>query len=238
MKKLKIFLMMAALSVALCACGGKETEQNGGSDNGNNTVVEQTAGDDKEDKSATEDKKPEHFECLPELLEASPEDRLVQIGDVVLRFDGTMSFKEAMEAFENSSAEYELKTDNGDTELSMDRMVPGMEGFAFEVMKDGETIYFIGVENTSTELATATDDSIILCDAIGNSAYKGDDISYFKGIRRDGNGLTINSVKELMAEYEDSLEEKSSDKSYTLIYSYTWQTPERGRGERFCIIPF
>lgn len=208
MKKLKIFFMMAVLSVAFCACGSK--------------------GDDNKDASSLGGKE---FECLPELLEASPEDRLIQIGDVVLRFDYTMTLKEAMEAFENSSAEYELKMDNGDTELSMDRIVPGMEGFAFEVMKDDETIYYIGVENTSTELVTATDDSVILCDAIRNSEYKGDDIYYFQGIRSDGNGLNINSVKELMAEYEDGLEEDSSDKYYTLIYSYTWQAPE-GKEEK------
>ena len=225
MKKFKLLTMIVVLSVALCACGAQENEKASEGDSQNVSSAEQKEADSKDEKKEAQ---VDSFECLPEMLEASPEDRLIQFGDVLLRCDCSMTLKETIEALENSSVEYSFfDGDLDDAELSLDRLIPGQEDISIEVHKDGEKLAYLYVRNTSTELVALSDTSVKLYTFNEYDNHNEDDfyIRYFKGLCDGSEELTIDSVKELMAEYEDTLKEGASDKFYSLTYSYTYETP-------------
>lgn len=219
MIKCKVLLMTAVLAVMLCACGGDKPEASAGSDAGSaasakkEEVAESVSDETSKDAQGG-------FECLPEILEASPEDRLFQVGDVILKADYSMSLKDAIDALEAGSVEYEYLNQDTNTELNMDRLVPGEDFVVVTLCKDGKEFVNLLAYNTSSEMVSTSDNAIKLRLVALYSLEMVDDFYYFGGLRADGKGQTLESVKELMAPYEDTLKEDTS--GYTLEYDYTW----------------
>ncbi len=215
MKKLKIFVMALVLSVALCSCGGEASEQSG---NGG-TVAGQ---EEKKDKSL------ESYECLAEVLEAAPEQRLWQIGDMVFRLDNSMTFAETMEILKSTGKEctlydssglIELEEGGNPEEILMEALVdPGVQQYLCVVI-DGEWAFTVGVYSFGDAFTKLSDDAVKLV-AISSRIH--DDMYYCKGIRQDGEGLTYDSIKELMADYAGNMVEGEYYDTYRIAYNYEW----------------
>ncbi|MBQ7919877.1 MAG: hypothetical protein IJ324_08065 [Lachnospiraceae bacterium] len=226
MKKCKVLLMTTVLAVMLCACGGDKTEASAESDAGSAASVKKEEVAESSSKETSKEAQG-GFECLPEILEASPEDRLFQVGDVILKVDESMSLKEAIDALEAGSVEYKYVNYEDDKEFNFDRLLPGGKGAMIALYKNGEEFVILGAYNTSSELVSALDSAVKLRNIVGYDVEE--DFYYFGGLRPDGKGQTLESVKELMAPYEDSLT-VDTRYGYSLEYEYTW-TSYKGEHE-------
>lgn len=215
MKKLKIFMMALVLSIALCSCGGEVAEQ---SSNGGNAV----------DQEKIKDKSLESYECLAEVFGATPEQRLWQIGDMVFRLDNSMTFAETMDVLKSTGKECSLYDSSGLIELEeggnpeeilMESLVdPGVKQYLCVVI-DGEWAFTVGIYSFGDAFTKLSDDAVKLV-AISSKRY--DDMYYCKGIRQDGEGLTYDSIKELMADYAGNMVEGEYYDAYRIAYDYEW----------------
>ena len=230
MKKFKLLLMTAVLAVALCACGGGENEASGeSSEKAYATEQESTIStenkNDAESSSNIESVSAEEdeFTCLPELLEASPEDRLMQIGNSIIARDYSMSLAEAVTALENCGIDLTFTNCDG-TEFNIDRLVTGGQMVEIYACKDGKQCFFLGGLNYADETTKASDSVLKLETIWAMDAEVMPYVYYCRGGRMDGNGLDYNSVKELFADYGDAITEEGNGNTVVISVSYPGTT--------------
>ena len=223
MKRLKILMMAAVLTITLCACGGEESGQ-GDSVGAVAGQEEQKAQKEQKNEQKNEEKP---YECLQELLEATPEQRLRQIGDMVFRLDNSMSLSDAMEILKSSGGEFAIYDTDGLVELAQGGnpkdltnsvVEPGCRQW-FKVCVDGEWAYSVEVYSFGDAFTKLSDEEVKLTH-ISSQIY--DVTYYFKGLRSDGEGLTYDSIKELMKDYEGNMIEGEYYDTYRIAYNYQW----------------
>lgn len=218
MHKVCRLFVMAALAVMLCACGSgdakpqlNETDLETMSDSELEALFEMRV-DELEQTEASDDSEgnietAQSFECLPEMLDASLEDCLIQIDNTIIRDDQTMTLNEVLTAFANSDVEYTYKVDDAD--YNADMLIAAQGSISVEIYKNGESYFCIIAKNKSDETVTADDASVIFDYYIARPRSS-KNIYYCKGISRAGDGHTYQDVKEIFAEYSDSFVESSS----------------------------
>ncbi|MBR4085608.1 MAG: hypothetical protein IKK33_15145 [Lachnospiraceae bacterium] len=226
MKKVKVYLMMSILAIALCACGEDSKEQHIESDSKNKSEKKQEEVIEKEDEETDESEETETseevneeadqevvqeegFECLPEILNASFEDCLMQIDNTIIRQDNAMSLNEVITTLQNSGEEYIFKVD--DKEYNPNMLVGPRSGVVVYVYKKGESYFIISANNKSDETVSGNSEGVMVDAIVLGSQECAKNTYYAKGFRRDGEGHTYTSVKELLKDYTDFMSEKSTD---------------------------
>lgn len=132
------------------------------------------------------------FECKEEIKNASPEDGLVQIDDMLFRYGSSVS--EAIEMIESSTENYTFKNPYNENEL-----VPAADPVVQIILLKNDDWYFELVANNLTEETISLKDCIITrITAYG--ASKGN--VYYAGFNTDNEMITYNDVKEIMKNYE------------------------------------
>lgn len=230
MKKFKLLLMTAVLAVALCACSGEGNEASG-ENSQNVSATEQESVISTENKNDAESTnnaesvsaEEDEFTCLAELLEASLEDRLMQIGNSIIVRDGSMSIAEAVAALENCGIDFTFTNTDG-TEFNIDRLVTSGQLVEIYACKDGKQWFYFGGLNYSDETIKASDSSLKLETIWAMDAEAMPYVYFCKGVRMDGNGLDYNSVKELFAEYGDAITEEGNGNTVVIAVSYPGTT--------------
>lgn len=221
MKRVKTVMIVAVMLFSVCACGTEDIETQSFEaemEIGTDAELEQILEQELEELAISEenitkeeklDVISESFECLPDMLDASLEDCLIQIDNTIIRDNHTMALNEVITALQNSGIVYTFEVD--DTEYNSD-MIVGPNGYVIiEVLKNGERYFSFSVQNMSGEMVTGKSDSIIFDGIVYKSPEFFGNCYFYKGIRADGDGQTYESVKELLAEYNDFIVEKSQN---------------------------
>lgn len=220
MKKVKVYLMVSILAMALCACGKDSKEQLTEFDVEKKSEKKQEEVIDQEDKKTDEleevkaseesgdEVQEQSFECLPEMMNASFEDCLMQIDNTIIRQDKTMSLNEVIAALQNSGVEYTFKVD--DKEYNPNMLVGPWGSVGVEVYKNGELYFLLGANNKSDETVSGNSEGVMVDSLMLGSLECAENTYYAKGFRRDGEGHTYGSVKELLKDYADVMSEKST----------------------------
>lgn len=219
MKKAKVYLMMFILAIALCACGEDSKDQLTESDLENMSeteleeVIEQELEKLDESEAAEMDKKEEviqeeNFECLPEMMNASLEDCLLQIDNTILHYDVAMTLNEAVVALQNSGVEYTFKVDDADYNPNM--LVGPQAYVVVKVYKNGNHYFSLWAKNYSNDTVSGDSEKVIFFSTVHESPEFHSNSYYCKGIRLDGNEQTYGTIKELLKDYTDYMEERSS----------------------------
>ena len=219
--------MMSILAMVLCACGAKDSNakiSESDLDNMSETELEEVIEQELEKLDELEETEVEQkveeevdkeevvqeqsFECLPEMLNASLEDCLFQIDNTILRYDDSMPINEAVTALQNSGVEYLFKVNDADYNPNM---LVGPQGYiSVNVYKNGEVYFILMGRNVSNETVSGDSEHFIL-DSIAPFSQEFWSNSYCcKGIRSDGNGQTYATIKELLKDYTDYMEERST----------------------------
>ena len=226
MKKVKVYLMMSILAMALCACGEDSKEQRTESDVEKKSEKKQEEVIDQEDEKTDESEEveaseeagqeveeevvvqEESFECLPEMLNASFDDCLMQIDNTIIRQDKTMSLNEVITALQNSGVEYTFEVD--EKEYNPNMLVGPRSAVLVNVYKNGESYFIISAINKADETVSGNSEGVMV-ETIALVSSECAKNTYFPmGFRRDGEGYTYESVKELLKDYTDVMSEKST----------------------------
>ncbi|MBQ7919864.1 MAG: hypothetical protein IJ324_08000 [Lachnospiraceae bacterium] len=209
MKKAKLLLMIIALAAVLCACGGKEAD-NGDVDSKGSTKVSQEKG-------------AETFECLPEMKEASLKDDLIQIHNVIIPRDETMTVGELIAAFENSGEGYSAWIPDYDAGkikgemLNLDKLMGSGDMQSFYVFKDDDKCAYVTTYNIKDEIAKISECAVTLVDTADK-----ENTYYAMGIRGNGEGIMYQDMKEIFSEYADFMKEDVTDDGKIVVtFSYS-----------------
>lgn len=152
------------------------------------------------------------FECKEEIKNASPEDGLVQIDDMLFQYGSSVS--EAIEMIESSTENYTFKNQYNENEL-----VPAADPVVQIILLKNDDWYFELVANNLTEETISLKDcTITRITAYG--ASKGN--VYYAGFNTDSEIITYDDVKEMMKNYEVVRE----------------QSEYNGKGEKFIYVEY
>lgn len=227
MKKVKVYLMMSILAMALCACGSKDSNAKiteSDLDNMSETELEEVIEQELEKLDELEETEVEQkveeevdkeevvqeqsFECLPEMLNASLEDCLLQVDNTILHYDVAMTLNEAIVALQNSGVEYTFKVDDADYNPSM--LVGPQAHVVVKVYKNGNHYFSLWAKNYSNDTVSGDSEKVIFFSTVHESTEYYGNSYYCKGIRLDGNGHTYGTIKELLKDYTEQMEERSA----------------------------
>lgn len=164
-----------------------------------------------------------HYACMEDIKNASPESGLVQIDDMIFQYGASVS--EAIEIIKGSKENYEFKMDYNESEL----VAPG-DHTQIILLKDSDWYFELGVSNSTDETIQLKDCSVKNITAYGTS--KGN--IYYAGFNEDNDGaITYNYVKESMNDYEvlqeSSAYNSAGDKFLYVVYSIPSELTQSGR---------
>lgn len=223
MKKTIMLFIVLILAVGIVGCMREKEET---VSNVNVATEEQENEEDIEIEAESDalisDEK-NYYKCMEEIKNASPEDVLVQIDDMIFQYGSSVS--EAIEIIEGSKGNYEFKVDYNENEL----VAPG-DPAQIILLKDSDWYFELGVSNSTDETIQLKDCSVINITAYG--ASKGN--IYYAGFKEDNDGaITYNYVKESMKDYEvfqeSSVYDNAGDKFLYVAYSIPFQLTQTGR---------
>lgn len=189
-KKTIIILTVAIFMALFSGCGQKENELL----SDDQTEIEDYSSNDPEietDVPVTNEKN--HYECMEEIKNASPESGFVQIDDMLFRYRASIS--EAIEAIKGSSENFTFKNEYNENEL----VAPNSHGVQIILLKDDDWYFELGAGNLTDETIPLKDCTIMYITAYG--ASKGN--VYYAGFKENDNEtITYDYVKEAMKDYE------------------------------------
>ena len=222
MKKIKKMLIFAVMLISICACGEKgdvdksvKTEEKVKDVTNLEQIVQEELEQENDviEENVTEEEvlnlPDEKYECLPDMLDASLDECLIQIDKTIIRDDHTMTLSEVIEAFQNSGVEYTFEVDS--VEYNPEMLIGGRGYLYVDVLKNGELYFNFSVENRSTETVSAKSDTVIFDTIIYTSPTFLQNCYFAKGIRADGEGQTYETVKALLADYSSYIVERNQN---------------------------
>ena len=201
-------LLLTAVSVSACSKETGNSNNNPNLENMTDADIEKALSDFEKQEAAAQQSQQqaqselqwETYECLPEMLTATPEDAKIQIDDVIYQECYLMTMQECMDKLAGSSAEYTY-------EYNPDKLVSSGYTETVYVLKNGENYFAIHAANGSPDtiaLKDATVRSFIVSPIARENAY------YMNGMPMNGEGWTYASVKECFSDYSDSFQESST----------------------------
>lgn len=197
MKKIIIFFILLIMVTDIVGCAQKKEEIS----SNENVVTEEQENNDNVEIEETDisiSTEAAHFDCMEEIKNASPEDGLVQIDDMLFQYGFKVS--EALKVIEESKENYEFKMDCNENEL-----VAPHDYIQVILLKDSDWYFELGADNS-------TDETIPLKDCLVENitAYRASKGNvYYAGFREDNDGaITYEYVKEAMKDCE-IVEERS-----------------------------
>ncbi|MDE6641052.1 MAG: hypothetical protein K2K63_11030 [Acetatifactor sp.] len=200
-------LLLTAVLVSACA---KETGNNNklpDLDNMTDADIEKALSDFEKQEAAAQQSQQqanpepqwETYECLPEMLTATPEEAKIQIDDVIYQECYLMTMQECMDRLAGSSAEYTY-------EYNPDKLVSSYVE-TVNVFKNGESYFAILATNNSSDTIALKDAKVkqfVVLPIANENVY------YMNGMPKNGEGWTYASVKEYFSDYSDSFQESST----------------------------
>lgn len=161
---------------------------------------EQEAAAQQSQQQVTPEPQWETYECLPEMLTATPEEAKVQIDDVIYQECYLMTMQECMDRLAGSNAEYTY-------EYNPDKLMTSWQTETIDVLKNGESYFAIHAANDSSDTIALKDAKVkefVVLPIAKENVY------YMNGMPMNGEGWTYASVKEGFSDYSDSFKESST----------------------------